>query len=279
MDAGGKEAVPARIHVLLARDAPFGVVIRRGPAKHVCTVGWDRRNDSFVLGQWLKGRIYERRSDISPNGRHLIYFAMNGKWGSETGGSWTAISRAPYLKAIGLWAKGDCWHGGGLFITDSRYWINDGYGHEQLRAPMRLTRKKYHPEENVHGGECPGVYYLRLQRDGWTHAGKRETGHSSTDVFEKPVGSRWILRKLAHATVNPPVGSGCYFDEHELVDGQTKWTIDLHAWEWADLDRDRLVGAEGGRLLACRLTDSGPDDLTELYDFNSMKFEAIGAPY
>jgi cytochrome bd-type quinol oxidase subunit 2 len=30
------------------------------------------------VGQWLKGRIYERRSDLSPDGKHLIYFAMNG---------------------------------------------------------------------------------------------------------------------------------------------------------------------------------------------------------
>ena len=40
--------------------------------------------------------------------KSLIYFAMNGRWQSETKGSWTAISRVPYLKAVGLYAKGDC---------------------------------------------------------------------------------------------------------------------------------------------------------------------------
>ena len=84
-----------RIHVLLARHAPVGVVIRRGPSKSVCTILWDRRRDEFRLGQWLKGRIYERRSDLSPDGKYLIYFAMNGKWDSEAKGAWTAIAWCP----------------------------------------------------------------------------------------------------------------------------------------------------------------------------------------
>jgi hypothetical protein len=120
----------ARIHVLFASDAPMGIVIRRGPSKQVATVGWNRSTDQFTIGQWLKGRIYERRSDLSPDGKHFIYFAMNGKWKSETKGSWTAISRAPYFKAIGLWSKGDCWQGGGLFKGAKHYWVNDSYGRQ-----------------------------------------------------------------------------------------------------------------------------------------------------
>src|SRR4051794_10940713 len=95
----------ARIHVLLARNAPLGVVIRRGPSNQVCSLLWDRRSDQFQVGQWLKGRIYERRSDLSPDGKHLIYFAMNGRWTSEAKGAWTAISKAPYLKALALFPK------------------------------------------------------------------------------------------------------------------------------------------------------------------------------
>jgi hypothetical protein len=101
--------------VLLARDAPLGLVIRRGPSSRVATILWHRQRDTFELGQWLKGRIYERRCDLSPDGAHFLYFAMNGQWQSESRGSWSAISRAPYLRAIGFFPKGDCWHGGGLF--------------------------------------------------------------------------------------------------------------------------------------------------------------------
>src|SRR6202789_3757800 len=94
--------VPTRLHVLLARDARVGLVIRRGPAKSVCTVLWNRKRDTFKLGQWMRGRIYERRCDLSPDGKHFIYFAMNGRWESETRGAWTAISRVPFSQPMDL---------------------------------------------------------------------------------------------------------------------------------------------------------------------------------
>src|SRR4051812_45410499 len=52
----------------------WGLVIRRGPSRQVCTMLWHRQNDTFTLGQWFKGRIYERRCDLSPAGTHFIYF-------------------------------------------------------------------------------------------------------------------------------------------------------------------------------------------------------------
>ena len=127
------KAFPPRLHAILARDAKVAVVFRRGPSKSVCTMLWDRKRDTFRMGQWFRGRIYERRADLSPDGKFLIYFAMNGKVETETGGSWTAISRAPGLKAIVLLAKGDCWHGGGLFTGDRQFWLNDGFGHRVVR--------------------------------------------------------------------------------------------------------------------------------------------------
>lgn len=90
---------------------------------------------------------------------------MNGRWTSETGGSWTAVSKTPYLKAITLLSKGDCWHGGGLFRTNTRYWLNDGYGHKSLRISSRITRDETWQPANYYGGECPHVYFNRLQRE------------------------------------------------------------------------------------------------------------------
>ena len=65
-----REAFPARLHVLLASGSSRAVVLRRGPSGAVASFLWDRRDDSFALGQWLRGRIYERRADLSPDGRH-----------------------------------------------------------------------------------------------------------------------------------------------------------------------------------------------------------------
>jgi hypothetical protein len=272
--------VPARLHVLLARDAPAAVVIRRGPSRHVAVVGWDRRTDRFTLGQWLYGRIYERRCDLSPDGRHLICFAMNGRWQSKVKGSWTAVSRAPYLKALTLLAKGDCWHGGGLFVSSKEYWVNDGYGHQLLHDDARLRRSTKYPWHESYGGECPGVYYLRLQRDGWTMKRTAPDGSGSdVTLFDKRVGGHWRLRKRAYATLDRPVGRGCYFDRHELWNARTETGIDFPQWEWADVDGGRLVWAEDGKLFAGRVERDGLHGVSQLFDFNPMRFERIEAPY
>lgn len=272
--------VPARLHVLLARDAPGAVVIRRGPSRHTALIGWDRRTDSFTPGQWLHGRIYERRCDLSPDGRHLIYFAMNGRWDSPAKGAWTAISRPPYLKALALYAKGNCWHGGGLFLSARDYWLNDGYGHTPLRDDSRLRQSAAYPWHEAYGGECPSVYYIRLQRDGWAMKYRAPDGAGGEVIrFEKAAGGHWRLLKTAHATVHHPVGRGCYFDEHALWNARSGESIPCPDWEWAEVDGDRLVWAESGRLLCGRLGNSGLQAVKELQDFNPLRFERREAPY
>jgi hypothetical protein len=163
-----------RIHVLLASQSEVGVVIRRGPSKSVCTLLWNRDTDKFALGQWLKGRIYERRSDLSPDGKHMIYFAMNGKWDSPAAGSWTAVSRAPYLKAVHLHPKGDCWYGGGLFLNNRDYWLNGGEPHQGNHSTRLRVDPQFQPSPS-YGGEWPGIYYHRLQRDGWKYVTRTNT--------------------------------------------------------------------------------------------------------
>jgi hypothetical protein len=271
---------PARLHVLLAKDSDAAVVIRRGPSKHVCTISWNRRTDKFKVGQWLNGRIYERRSDLCPDGRHLIYFAMNGRWETKAKGAWTAVSRAPYLRALSLFAKGDCWHGGGLFLSEKDYWLNDGYGHTVLEDKAPLTRSGTYPWHEQYGGECLGVYYTRLQRDGWTLKGVEGDGKGSQkSIFEKRVNNQWVLRKHAHATLDHPVGKGVYFDTHALVNSRTGHEEPYADWEWADVDADRVVWAAAGKLMAGRVKASGLGNSSVLQDFNGMEFERIRAPY
>jgi hypothetical protein len=261
----------------LAREAKVGVVLRRGPSKSVCSVLWNRRTDEFKAAQWLRGRIYERRSDISADGRFLIYFAMNGRWGSATQGSWTAVSKVPWLKAIVLLSKGDCWHGGGLFTSEREYWLNDGYGHRVMKdIAMPRRDYNYRPKGN-YGGECLGVYFVRLQRDGWVL--KPSVSDMDLTIFEKPLSHGWILRKYAHAQTGAPPGKGCYWDEHELEHSASGNRMDGAKWEWADCDGKMLVWAEGGCLFRATVKASGLGDQKLLKDFNEMKFEALPAPY
>jgi hypothetical protein len=246
----------------------------------VATVLWDRRRNKFELGQWLKGRIYERRSDLSPDGKYFIYFAMNGKWKSESHGAWTAISRAPYLKALAMFPKGDCWHGGGLWTGRATYWLNDGYGHSVLHKTTAVRRDmKFQPSE-YYGGECLSVYYPRLLRDGWRlieHVERHK--FQSKDIFEKTIANGWTLRKIAHAEIDRPEGKGCYWDEHELVDPRSGSVIAHPSWEWADIDGKRLIWAANGKLCCAQIKKNGLTSEAELFDFGEMSFEPIEAPY
>lgn len=269
--------IPARLHALLATASNTAVVIRRGPSRKVCVIGWDRDSDTFTVGQWLYGRIYERRCDLSPNGKYLLYFAMNGKWSSEVLGSWTAVSQPPYLKAIGLWPKGDCWNGGGLFTSNNKFWLNDGpCGHQTLHEPPSIEYQTQCPWPGNFGGECPGVYYHRLQRDGWT---LNEVSHDGAGGriahFSRRVSDHWTLRKHAHQTIAHPVGRGCYFDEHTLHNERNGEVIAKREWEWAEVDGGRLVWAENGVLFAGRLEKSGMARIKPLYDFNKLEYERI----
>jgi hypothetical protein len=270
---------PARLHVLLASNAPVGVVLRRGPSRAVGSFLWDRKKDTFQTGQWMRARIYERRCDLSPDGRYMIYFAMNGRWGSKTRGSWTAISRAPWVKAITLYPKGDCWQGGGLFTSESRYWLN-GCHEEATESARELQQDAKFCPPGGYGAECPGVYYVRLQRDGWILKDRLSAGITDQmSIFEKPLPKGWLLRKYAHSEVGAPPGRGCHWDEHELEQPAHQRRLTYPQWEWAERDGESLVWAEGGCLYRAALHAKSLGERRLLMDFNPLEFERLVAPY
>jgi hypothetical protein len=275
-----RKTFPARLHILLASKSTHAVVVRRGPSKQVATFLWDRNGDRFSLGQWLKGRIYERRSDISPDGKHLLYFAMNGRWQSTVGGSWTAISRAPYLKAISLYGKGDCWEGGGLFLSNKKFWLNDHYfqpARVQFESKSIVRDAAYWPSLR-YNAEDTGVYYVRLQRDGWTLIKQSNHSLDATATFEKPLANGWTLRKIAHEQIGAPPGKGCYWDEHAVIDNKGHETVHTD-WEWADVDGKRLVWSAEGSLFAASVEQRSLGKSKLLRDFNDDQFAALEAPY
>ena len=63
-----------RLFVYLARTAPVAAVLRRGPTDWARLSLWRTDTDTFEHGQWIKGRIYERRSDISSDGSLFAAF-------------------------------------------------------------------------------------------------------------------------------------------------------------------------------------------------------------
>jgi len=108
-----------KMFVFLAEREPTGVILRRGPTAWYHLIQWKTKTDQFLHGAWIKGRIYEEKCDISPDGRLLIYSVYQGsRFGTEFTDSWTAISRVPWLKALVVWPQGTTYGGGGRFIDN-----------------------------------------------------------------------------------------------------------------------------------------------------------------
>jgi len=160
---------PPRLFVFLAREAPVGLILRRGPTRWVHLIRWDTANDVFEPGAWFRGRIYEERCDLSPDGTKFLYFTRknsprdNGE--VKYTSAWTAVSKTPWVTALALWPNGDTYGGGGIFETNSRILLN--------HFSMQL---KPHPDHMPVGLEVvpnssirvadPPAYYRRLTRDG-----------------------------------------------------------------------------------------------------------------
>jgi hypothetical protein len=123
-------SVPPRLFVILAHEAPVGVILRRGPAAWYHVILWHTDTDRFEHGAWFKGRIYEERCDLSPDGQVFLYFALQGsRWRTTYKGSWTAVSRPPWLQALVLWPQGDTWGGGGRFVGPRKVALWTGFPH------------------------------------------------------------------------------------------------------------------------------------------------------
>lgn len=282
-----------RLHFIVARKAPVAVVFRRGPTRQVEILKWDLATHELTAGQWLKGRIYERRCDLSPSGDFLIYFAAKYETKLRT---WTAISRMPYLTALALWPKGDAWGGGGLFDSDRRIRLNHRPDEVQQEAGFRLAPSmRILPLGDIPGsGEDNPIHHLRLVRDAWSWVDNGSTAQrhdfesSPWITFEPPVQyrravgpeKRRITLEMSVEGLRERDGSW-YILTYRLVDGSES-IRDIGRADWADAAPDgSLLLARDGRLL--RLDADAADDwasaeLREVADLRDHRFEGRVAP-
>jgi hypothetical protein len=310
---------PARLFFILARNAPVGVIFRRGPSYWVQVVKWNTDNDTFEEGQWFHGRIYEKRCDLSPDGSLLIYLAqkINKKTIEDTEYTyaWTAISKPPYLTALTLWPKGDCWNGGGLFRSGNRVWLNHVEGakaHKDHPAP-KWMKVDAHID---YRGEDGTVFDERSDRDGWKCAQpwegtfvqsgvKLDFAANASKIDAKEAD--W-LRELHVATLSKGADNYGYVTYAPVVcekvsplgdqtlvmttafvgkDDKRKYLVrenttgqqySLSDAEWADWDfRGRVVFAREGKIFSANIDGKGVCEV-ELADLNSNKRVGVKAP-
>jgi hypothetical protein len=277
-----------RLHVLLARRAPVAVVLRRGPSKQVLLVRWDLTNDSFEAGQWLKGRLYERRCDLSPRGERFIYFAAN--YGAPLR-TWTAVSRPPYLTAVAIWPKGDAWGGGGLMPTENQILLNHPSSAMALQDGVRLPRKVHvSPLPYAGGGEDSPIFDERMSRDGWTLVEEGRWSEPSItagiwltcdppETWVKHHPDRSISVRLRMRTLGIKERQGPWYMTHyDVLDRAGVVKRDLGRADWADWDSNGdLLFARDGKLHRMPRARAGrfalDSKVATLIDLAPLKFE------
>jgi hypothetical protein len=272
------------LFVILARDAPVGVIFRRGPTIWTQVIRWNTATDTFDAGQWFKGRIYERRCDLSPSGEKLIYFGAKHhlvhRVDSSYPDSWTAISKVPYLTALALWPNIGTYHGGGLFASENEIWLNSV--HYRWSNPKRDLPAQPHPKHVpppelqctpacFTGGDQ--LFPLRLVRDGWRLMTPGDV-HEDGSVTEGRL-VRWSKNQRFRLQLD--------FDyqkaKHSLIDTMAKppETDVLDGANWADFDHDgRLVFARDGKLF--RICLDRRSDIQLIADFYDRKPNRLIAP-
>jgi hypothetical protein len=303
------------LYVFLAREAPVGVVLRRGPSAWAQLTVWDTEGDVFAHGQWLRGRVYEDRCDLSPDGSLFLYFARKESARARAAGygyAWTALSRPPYFTALALWPQDSTWLGGGVFRDGRTVELNGcGLG--------------THPDHPVPEGLAVGAtagrmvtgwsYQERLARDGWERvAGSPPPGLAWPSVARppsvwrrvRPGGGRTLVMAYPGESAALPGGFGGYPVRFEVEgaeggrgdkgtrgrgDGESGRGDEMDGYEparmnealagatWADWDgRGRLVLAKEGRLLAWEAAGGGAGRLVALMDFNPLRPHRLAPP-
>ncbi len=79
-------------------------------------IAWNRVDDTFIKGQYMKGRIYKESCDLSPDGKHFIYASLCYDNKSALSGNLTSISRIPFLKGLTIY-DAFLYQYGGIFTS------------------------------------------------------------------------------------------------------------------------------------------------------------------
>jgi hypothetical protein len=252
-------------------------------------IHWDLATDTITPGQWLAGRIYNERCDLSPDGKLLVYFA--GKFKTKLG-TFTAVSRPPYFTALALWPDGSTWGGGGFFESNRKLVIKYGRvidelnDHENIPDDFEITHLRDFE------GRFPGPQPLASQ--GWTLTRVGSDSEYDGDapmkvVYEEPWLSekknptrpRLVLEQswLGMFEVNGP----CCVYSYRLMERPKSKGEDaieeLGRLDWADWDHNGdLLYSHDGKLFRRHMSrhlNAQQFEPIELADFTGDKFTNI----
>ena len=264
---------PPRIYCIPATDAPVVAVFRRGPSNWAHVGRWDVAAGRYEPGAWLGGRIFPRRSDLSPDGQYLCYFAHKPSATWEHGEAYVAIAKLPWLTALHSFSTCGTWTRGYCFTQDSG---SDEPQDPPLPIPYGLR-------------SIPAVQFANERRRGWIEASD-SPARDPTDAWDQHRNAR--MRKSqpqgTRVLCVESVGwAGGEFGVDQAVDGlRVRYALEcngdielLDDLQWADWSREGhlLVALRSGRLQIRSLEGDRPTILFEV-DLSNLEPNPTPAP-
>jgi hypothetical protein len=261
------------LFVYLARNAPIGVVLRRGPSAWARLSLWQTDTDTFEHGQWMAARVYERRSDLSPDGSLFVAF-VRGSSTLRSTDSWIAVSRPPWFTALTFWPVGGTYCTGGYFPTERTLWLPLGPVEPEsgtLPNWLSLDPAQPHYLDRSSNWTERTVFINRLLRDGW----ERVDG-ARLETWARPnPTNKMTLLMTEHSDRDFHAFGGPHVVEYAVKVSARDELIPLGRATWADWDqRGRLVIAQNGRLVHWESSDAQHP----IEDFNAQEPAPEPAP-
>jgi hypothetical protein len=260
-----------KLHILSRPSSKKALIIVKHPKLKTGFFGFDFSTHEVVEGQWLNGKVYERRSDLSHDGKYIIYFAakfhLQGK-----NMAFTALSKFPYFKAVDYHAKGHTWNGGGLFLSETEYLLNETYSSDEVTKNSLFKIKKGKLNNLTADEETEGIYYPRLRRDGWKDEGETEEFQLFTFSYKG-----WTIRKECRCNFDEKKqGKSMHYDINELYNPKKELVMRIES-DWMEFRNDNVYWADGGKIYCAPL--NAFDKKEEIMDLLKFGFKSITVNY
>jgi len=207
-----KTPLPARLHLLPAKSAPYTVVLRRKPTDWFHVLRWNTDTDEIENGAWFHGTLYPTRTDLSFDGRFLVLLSM------EKGASFNRISHPPLLTPIYESEADGTYRGGGYWESPTHLrlngWTIEAWnGRKKIEETLSANVETY---EDELGETC--VLYQRMRRDGWHSTG-------DGDWINQPTAAHPILKMVNTGYKNGRLRFRFLLEEFpKLIPEQADWT-------------------------------------------------------
>ncbi len=238
-------------------------MFRRGPSGWWHVGRWDLVSGDYEPGAWLRGGLYPRRCDLSPDGTLLLAYVRKrtdaGFLEAEAPSfpdTYVTVSKLPWLFALAAWREGSTWGRGYRFVEGPPSARPFVLGDPDAGDATPLLRR-YGVERH------PVVQYAAERSRGWVEhpdsppraaGGPWDEQRSAVLVKPRPHGpGRLVLRDAGMGVTGPSVeGRAPAF---ELEREGRRLALEDVAWAEWDPQGRLLVATHAGKL---ELRD--PDD-------------------